>query len=222
MGAEVAALAIAAIGAGASYYNTTQTANNQDQALAQQVQDQQRRQREADALVQAQLQRTGASNPNEERATAMQEYLTQIQRAQGNAEGGLAGAGAVSDRFTSDAGAAGKAISDYATGTADIYSRIDAPLRQREREGIEFSRLGSDIGTVGMLAGSDDYLSRLRLQRASQRNPWIDAFAQAAQSYGSAAGGGGGLAGAGGAGMTGGWSGQPLPGATTPLRGWGP
>ncbi len=176
-------MAIAAVGAGASAYNTYQTGRNQDRALAASIQQQQVRQREADALVRAQLERTGQSTPDAERQTAMQEYLTQIQRAQAQAEGGLGVMGDVSARYAGDAGSAGQAIRDYATGTADIYSRIDAPLRQREREGIEFSRLGSDINTLGMLSGSDQYLADLRLRRAGQRNPWIDAFSQAAQGY---------------------------------------
>lgn len=228
MGAEAAwvPLVVSAIGAGATAYNTYRTGKDQDRQLALGIQQQQARQREADALVRAQLEKTGQSNPDAERSAAMQDYLAQIRRAQGQAEGGLGVMGNISGRYGEDATAAGQAIEDYATGTADIFSRIDAPIRQREREGLEFSRLGSDIGTIGMLSDSDRYLMELRMRRAAQRNPWLDAFGQAAMGYGlGMAGNVGSAAGAGssmGAGMTGGWSGQPLPGALTPLRGWGP
>lgn len=180
---------ISAIGAGASYYNTQQTAKRQDRALADQITGQRQRQSDANRVVNEQLERIAGSDAEAERAASMDSYLQQLRRNQGAATGTLGGVGAVSDRFATDAAGAAGDINQYATGTADIFSRIDAPLMQRRNEGIDFARTGNQLGIIGDLAGGDNYIGDLR-RRSITRNPWVDAFSQVAQGYGSSAGGG--------------------------------
>jgi hypothetical protein len=183
MGAAAAVpLITMAVGAGVNYYNTQRTMRRQDEALAAQIAQQRERQRVADAAVQNTVQQVAGSSPDAQRQQALNDYLTQLQRTAGNATAGLQGIGAVSDRFTDDAAAAGAELHELGGRTADILSRIDAPIRQRQDEGIQFGRLGSDIARVGALSDSDRYLGEIRM-RGIRRNPWLDAVSQAATGY---------------------------------------
>lgn len=190
MGAAAIPIIAAVVGAGAQMYNTNQVNKRQDQALAASINDQNKRQRDADARVNLTLDRQQGSNSAGDQASAMSQYLAQLRRTQGQATAGLDQVGAVSDRYAQGASEAGRGIQDYSSGIADIFSRIDAPNMQRQREGIEFGRLGGDLGTIGYLSDSDRYLGDLRM-RAIRRNPWIDALGSAASSYGGSGYGGG-------------------------------
>jgi hypothetical protein len=66
---------------------------------------------------------------------------------------------------------------------AGLLSRIDAPGRQRQREGFGFGRLASDLGTIGRASAGDDFLTQLRL-RGIRENPWRQAAASVLQNYG--------------------------------------
>jgi hypothetical protein len=189
MGAAAIPLVVSALGAGASYYNTQQTAKKQDKALADQIMGQRQRQTDANRIVNETLEGVAGSNAEAERASAMEQYNQQLRRNSGAATGTLGGVGALSSRFGQDAADAAGDIAAYGTGTADIFSRIDAPIMQRRSEGIDFARAGNQIGIVQDLAGGDNYIGELR-RRSITRNPWLDAFSQAAQGYGSTAGGG--------------------------------
>jgi hypothetical protein len=52
-----------------------------------------------------------------------------------------------------------------------------------------FNRLGTDMGLLQHAIGSDAYLSKLRMQRASQGDPWLEALGSLAQGYGEGGGG---------------------------------
>lgn len=182
MGAAAIPLITLAVGTGVNYYNTQRTLRRQDDALAAQIAQQRERQRVADAAVQNTVQQVAGSDPDAQRQQALNDYLTQLQRTAGNATAGLQPIGAVSDRFTDDAAAAGVELHERGGRTADILSRIDAPIRQRQDEGIQFGRLGSDIARVGALSDSDRYLGEIRM-RGIRRNPWLDAVSQAATGY---------------------------------------
>lgn len=182
MGAAAIPLVIAGVSAGANYYNTKQTAKRQDNELARQIMAQGERQKVADKLVNDQVLRQSQSNPAEAQRKSLDEYLTQLQRTQGNATSGLRQAGAVSDRFGEDASAAGGDIAASGQQTAGILSRIDAPKMQRQEEGIQFGRLATDLDRVKAQSASDAYLGDLRL-RSIKRNPWLDALAGVAGGF---------------------------------------
>lgn len=175
---------VAAVGAGASYYNTTQTAKRQDNELTRQIMAQGQRNRQADSAVSEAILAQQGSNPEAERQKASDAYLERLRRTRPNANAGFGQIGAVSDRFADSAQDAANDIDATGAQTADIYSRMDAPLRQRQNEGVAFGRLGSEIGRIGLMSDSDAYLSDLRM-RSIRRNPWIDAAAGAAGMYAS-------------------------------------
>lgn len=204
MGAAAVPLIMAGVSAGANYYNTQQTTKRQDNELARQIMAQGQRQQAADKLVNDQVLRQSQSNPAEAQRKSLDEYLTQLQRTQGNATSGLRQAGAVSDRFGEDASAAGGDIAASGQQTAGILSRIDAPKMQRQEEGIQFGRLASDLDRVRAQSASDAYLGDLRL-KSIRRNPWLDALATGASAFASGYSGGSGLTGGASAGGTTQW-----------------
>lgn len=197
MGAAAIPLIATAIGTGVQAYQTQKVARQQDRALADQIQRQARTQSEADALVRNIVSETEQSRPQESAQDALSQYLDVARRTQGQALGSLGGVGG--DRFSQDVADATAGLSEYTGRTADIFSRIDAPARQREAEARRFGRLGTDIGTLMDRSAGDRYLGDIRM-RSIRRNPWLDALGQAAQGYGMSAASGG--VGSTGSGMT--------------------
>lgn len=175
-------LVVAAVSAGAQYYNTQQTAHRQDNALAQQIRDQAAQQREADARVTKTVQDTAASNPDAARASALDQYVTQLKRHQAAADGNLAMPVGGSDAFKADAAKAAMGVQDYGTKFADLMSRIDAPALQRQQEAFNFGDLGTDLTNIKRNAAGQDFLDELRL-RSIRRNPWVDMASQMGMAY---------------------------------------
>lgn len=166
-------MALTALGAGASHYNTRQTAKKQDNILAGQIRQNSARQAEADLAVSETLRDRATQGADEERGQIGQQYLQQVRAAQGTATRGLGQVGAVSNAYQESANNAALGIGDYAEKTAGLMSRIDAPTQQRQREGQADARLALELGDIGRRSQADDYLAQLRL-RGVQRNPWID------------------------------------------------
>lgn len=183
-------LAIAAVGAGTQYYNTEQTAKKQDRTLASQIERQGQDQRKIDQRTQKLLAEAQASNPEAEKASALASYVDQLQR--NNAGGAInQGAGGFSKAYREDAADAALGLGDYGQQMAGLLSRMDAPTRQRQNEGVLFNNAATDIGLLKRNSAGQDYLDQLRLQ-SIRRNPWLDAAANAMVGYGTAAAGGGG------------------------------
>lgn len=176
MGTEAAwvPLVIGAISAGASAYNTRQVAKDQDNAAAIGIQNQAKKQREADDRVSAEVEAMNQSSPEASRKQATDAFMTQLRRTRGQAvAGGPAGA---SDRYTADLASAEGDVNQFGTTTADTLARINAPALQRQGEAQGFARLSSDLSQIGRAAGGEQFLNELRL-RSIRRNPWIDAGA---------------------------------------------
>jgi hypothetical protein len=175
-------LAATVIGSGAQYYNTRQTAKQQDRIAAQGIRTQAAKQRQADSLVDTRIDEFADSSPDAQREQALTDYLTQLRTARGSAQGTTNVPGA-SGRYQADTESAGADIQNYGSRAADILSRISAPSRQRQDEAIRTGRLGADLGGVARESSGEDYLTRLRAAGV-QRNPWIDAAGQVASSFG--------------------------------------
>lgn len=171
-GLEVLPMLLGAGGGLVSAYGANQQARQQDKIAAQGIRSQAARQREADALVNQTIRQQEQSSPEGYRQSALDQYMEQLRRTSGAATTGLNPAGAVSNRFLSAAQAAAGDITDYGTDRAGILSRIDAPDRQRQAEGIAFGRLGSDLNPIRMGSQSDEYLTRLRMNSVRQ-SPWL-------------------------------------------------
>lgn len=174
MGTEVAwvPLAMAALGAGATYVNQKQVSDRQDDILGRQIQQNASRQAEADRAVAETLRERAASSAEPDRQLAGAQYLQAVRAAQGNATQGLGQAGAVSSAYRDAANDAAMGIGDYASKTAGLMARIDAPTQQRNREALAGDDLRSRLQLIGRKASGDDFLSQLKL-RLVRPNPWL-------------------------------------------------
>lgn len=182
MGAEILVpLAISAASTGVGLYNQERAAARADRIAAQGIQQQGVRQRQVDSRVGQVIDSISGSNPAIEQQRQQAEYMDQLRRTRAIARGtpGVAGA---SDRYTDDLVASDVAVDDNAAKVAELMSRANAPLLQRERELQGFDRARSDIGVISRQAAGDDFLNQLRL-RGVRPNPWVDALSQIGQGY---------------------------------------
>ena len=166
----------------ASAGNQYQVAKQKDRDNAAGIRNDAVNQREADRLVQQTVDRQRLSNPDNDATSSLAQFTQQLQRTQGQANAGLNQLGGVSDRYAADAGAAKQGIADYASGQANLFSRLDAPMLQRQREGIDFSRLGSDLNRVRNASDSNRYLTGLQIA-SRQANPLLAGFSEANDAY---------------------------------------
>lgn len=190
MGAAAAAIPyiIAAVGTAATVYNSNKTARKQDNALAQGIRDKAATQRKADQKISTAVDELGGSGPGGEKQSTLASYQdalrgTEQQAAAGQTLGGL------SKSYDEATNANAVKSNKYLSGITDALSTIDAAGQQRQREGFGTADLATNLRVLGREQEGQDFLSRLKAQ-SIRRNPWIDAFAGAAQSYGSMAGGG--------------------------------
>jgi len=199
-------LAMTALGAGVNYNEQRKTAKRQDNILAGQIQQNSARQAEADRAVSDTLRTAATSSGEESRQGAAAQYLDQVRAAQAGATRGLGQVGAVSGAYQQAANDAALGVGDYASQTANLMARIDAPAQQRQQEAQSSDRLRSNLGLIGRKAAGDDYLAQLRLRNV-RPNPWAGVAAQlmsgAAQGMAGRASGATTAANAGGAGSFG-------------------
>jgi len=199
-------LAMTALGAGVNYNEQRKTAKRQDNILAGQIQQNSARQAEADRAVSDTLRTAATSSGEDSRQGAAAQYLDQVRAAQAGATRGLGQVGAVSGAYQQAANDAALGVGDYASQTANLMARIDAPAQQRQQEAQSSDRLRSNLGLIGRKAAGDDYLAQLRLRNV-RPNPWAGVAAQlmsgAAQGMAGRASGATTAANAGGAGSFG-------------------
>lgn len=189
-------LALAAAAAGGSYYNTTKTAQRQDNQAAIGIQNQSRIQKGADAKVNEAVAKLADSNADSAKQSRLDDYMNVLRRNRSTTEGGLT-PNIGSDTFKTDAATAANDASSYADKTAGLMARMDAPGMQRQQEGFDYGHLATDIGLIGRESQGQNFLDQLKLGRI-RRNAKIDL----ASGLMSAAAGGvaGGTSAAGGAG----------------------
>lgn len=174
-------LVLGALGAGLGAYNQSRADETQTETLVRGLQDQARRQEEADVLVNDELQRMRGSTPEGEREQAMQGFMDQLRRNRAQSD---TSAGPGSSQYLADVGAAERDVEDYATRTADVLARISAPLRQRQREQQGFGRLASGIEGVQRRSAGDEFLTQLRL-RGARPNAGLSALSSVLQGAGT-------------------------------------
>lgn len=186
MGAAALPLVALAVGTGVQTYNARQTAKKQDQALAEGIRKQAGEQRRADQRVSEAIGQIEGSSPTDAIRAARQGYQTAIQGTEGMARAGQAVSG-LSDEYDAASRDATRTASGNVSNIADLLSRIDAPLSQRQAEGFLASDLSTDLGVIRRRAQGQDQLARLRASQI-RNNPWVDAFAGALQGYGASGG----------------------------------
>lgn len=175
-------LVVGALSAGAGYVNTRNTARRQDNALAEQIRNQsQQRQAAADRLTQT-VQQIAASNPEQDRADTLQQYLMATRAHRDAATGAMQTPVGASDAFKQDAGQAAAGVQSYGDQVAGLMARISAPTLQRQREGFDIGNLGTDLSVLRSKAQGADFLNQLKL-RSIKRNPWLDAGSQIGMGY---------------------------------------
>lgn len=179
------ALALAAAAAGTSYYNTQKTTKNADNALALQIRNQGKKQGEADAKVNSEVDKLKASNSADERAKSLAGYLDTLKTGKQQLEAGLT-PNYGSAAFQADAAKSAQGVEDFAANRAGLLSRMDAPIDQRRGEGYDYGRLSTDLGLIGREASGQNFLDELNVKRKSQRNAGLDALSAL---LGGAAGG---------------------------------
>lgn len=160
-------------------------ARRQDKQLAQQIRTQSAHQQDADQAVSDLITKTASSNDQGAQQSLLGNFMQQIQDAKGNAAGGIAQAGNVSDAYKASGADAALGITDYGKRVADLTSRIDAPGLQRQNEQADRLRFTSELGGISRDAAGDDFLAQMRL-RNIRANPWLSAGIQAGQAYAGA------------------------------------
>lgn len=169
----ITALALAAAAAGTQYYNTKQTEKKQDNALADQIRNQSKRQQEADSEVAKQVADLKGSTSADDKAKALDSYMKELVRNRGKIQAGLTPEGIGGTGFGADALAAGRQVDANASSNANLMARMDAPMLQRQGEGFGFGNLATNLGLIGRKAAGDNYLDELRL-RNIRRNAGMD------------------------------------------------
>lgn len=185
-------IALMAAGTLAQQSETERVTRKQDEATAQGLLSQSRRQQDADRRVNDEITNVASSTAADERAQRLGEYMTQLQRGRRQATAGLdtpiGGA-----TFQADAGAARTGADSAAQTSAGLMSRIDAPQLQRQGEAFGYGRLATDIDMASRESRGQQFIDQLRL-RGIRRRPEVDLLAGLATSAGGAmAGGGGGM-----------------------------
>jgi hypothetical protein len=188
MGAAALPLVALAVGTGAQVYNQNRTAKRQDEALAAGIRKQAGEQRRADQRIGEAIGQIEQSSPADAIRQAREGYQTAIRGTEGLARSGQALSG-LSDEFDAASRDANAQAAGRVGKIADLLSRIDAPLQQRQGEGFLSQDLSTDLGVIRRRAQGQDQLARLRASQI-RNNPWIDAFAGAAKGYASTYGGG--------------------------------
>lgn len=193
---QVIPIALAVAGTALQQQETERVARKQDQATAQSLLSQSRRQQDADAKVNEQIAQTEASTAEDARAEALNQYMGQLRRGRPQAVAGLEST-LGGEAFQADASAARAGADAAAQTTAGLMSRIDAPQRQRQDEAFGYGRLATDIDMLSREAAGQNFVDQMRI-RAIRRRPEIDLLSGAMTAAGGAMGGGGTIAGSGG------------------------
>lgn len=183
-GIDPVTLALLVGSAGAKTINNYQAAKRADRDIAAGIDAQSRIGRQAMGDVNQEIAKTAASDPAAEQAQSLAGYLAALQQNRGSAEGSIPDVPGASTRYAEDVADAKGAVRQFGNTQADILSRVDAPIRQREREGRSQLRTGQRVDAYSLDAQMADYLARLR---ASERrpNPWINAMADLVGGYGT-------------------------------------
>lgn len=189
MGAEAAyiPLILTAVGAAAQAGNQYYTNKRQEEVQLKNSRTQQRKQHEADARVNEEIGKMGASNSEDERSQALRGFIDQLKKNSSQTAGPVTPGG---ERFKSDSTVAKAAVQNYGADRADTVSRIAAPGYQRMNERISMARAGDDLSGISREAQGWDTVSRIKASQI-HANPWIDALGKTMMAAGMSGVGGG-------------------------------
>jgi len=173
MGAAALPVALAVGSAIVGGVNTARTAKKQDAAQAEGIRRQAQEQREANARLNQTLTKFEDSDSGDIRDSLMNRFANQLRLKQAQALAGVNTAGETSNAARELISRGSNAVTSRAGDFGDLFARIDAPSDQRALEGIERTRLNSDLSVFGRNSAAEDFLTRLRLANV-RRNPLLD------------------------------------------------
>lgn len=118
--------------------------------------------------------------PEPERAAAQADYTRAVRQArdQGDSSTSTTLGGAT---FKADAAKASGAQAAYGNTAANQFARMDAPIRQRERETRGVANAGVDVRRELNRGSSADFLARLRATNRARTSPWAAILGQLGQ-----------------------------------------
>ena len=184
------ATALIIVGAAVTTYNTIETQNRQDEQAVAGIQQQTKRQREADAQVDKTVAGLEQSSAQDARREALKSYTAALDANKRSSTVGLPD-GVGSDAFKSASAAANDDVRQYGRTNAGLMATIEGAGTQRRNEGFAYGQLGTDLALTTRKAAGDDFINSLKLQ-GIQRNPWLDFAGGAMSGAGGAMSGGGG------------------------------
>lgn len=187
----------AIVAAGATAYNSNQTAKKQDHQLAAQLQSQSVKQRQADAATAQLIAHEGQQNNHAAQSSALSQFTQALQANKSNALRPLTTPGGVSEAYKKAGSDAALGITDSGGKFANLISNIDAPMQTRKNDQRALDDYGIGIDQIKRFSAGDDFLAQMKL-RGIRRNPWIDAGASVIGGVGrgyAGSGGGGGMSG---------------------------
>ena len=190
--APVIPYVVAALAAGAQYKNTQDTARRQDEQAAQGILSQSRIQKKADSRVDQTVQQLEGSTSADAKAARLDDYMNTLRANKASLTRGLTPTigGAA---FQADSSNAAAGTQDFASKTAGLMARMDAPGVQRQQEGFDYGNLATDLGQIGRQSQGQSFLDQLKLN-AIRRNAKIDLAAGLANAYAGSAMGSSGAA----------------------------
>lgn len=188
---QVIPIALAVAGTAMQQAENERVIRKQDEATAQGLLSQSKRQQETDRRVNDEVVKLETSTADDARSQRLGQYMDQLRRGRNQAVSGLESplGGAA---FQADASAARTGADAAAQTTAGLMSRIDAPQLQRQDEAFGYGRLATDIDMAARESRGQQFIDQMRL-RAIRRRPEVDLLAGALTAAGGAMGGGGGM-----------------------------
>jgi hypothetical protein len=137
-------------------------------------------QAQADQRIGDEVMALSQSTPDQERRAAAVDYTRAVRQARNEGNASVpAGLGSATQR--ADVAARAGEGARYGNKMADTFARIDAPLRQRERETRGVANARGDVAREGSRASSADFIARLRAQNRARVSPWASMLGQLGQ-----------------------------------------
>jgi len=152
---------IAALGSFAvQQINQSRTSRKRDNIAAEGIRTQGKKQREANARINQQLDLLETSTPDDERATRSGQIKSQLRKQQALALAGIQPTGG-GDAVTELAGDARGTAVGFGDLINDQLSGIDAPVLQRQGEAFERSDVQGILNRIRRESGQEDFLTGL-------------------------------------------------------------
>lgn len=182
-GAEIGLL-LTAIGGTTSAVNTGISNRRRDRAAAEGIRQQGETQAEANRRVNERVADIGQSTPDAERTASLEGFLDTLRKSASTTGGDTDPLALGGQRFAERVGSGEAETRRQGVETADILSRIDAPVRQRIREQGRVGDTALQLNELGRQSQAEEFITQLRV--ASRRpNTIVEALAQTAKGAGS-------------------------------------